>query len=123
MIGDETVVVDQFAAWLTADRWKVDREVDFIDIVAERDGQRLIAEANGSGAAPGVDLDIDYGQLLRWMPAEDDPAVQYAIVVRDEPHSVRDVLRVPEWVREMLRIALYAVADNGAVRQLESAIV
>lgn len=123
MIGDETVVVDQFAAWLSAGNWKVDREVDFIDIVAERDGLRLLADASGGGEAPGVDLDIDYGQLLRRMPEEDDPGIQYAIVVRDEPRSVRDVLRVPEWVREMLRIALYAVADNGAVRQLESAIV
>jgi hypothetical protein len=52
------------------------------------------------------------------MSEHDDPVVNYAIVVRDEPRSVRAALRVPRRVRELLRITLYAVTEDGQVRIL-----
>ncbi|MGH3974502.1 MAG: hypothetical protein ACRDS9_14420 [Pseudonocardiaceae bacterium] len=51
------------------------------------------AEAKGRTSAPGLDVDTAYGQLLRRMPEEDEPATRYAIVVPTE--AQRTAERVP----------------------------
>jgi hypothetical protein len=58
----------------------VKREVDFVDVYAERGAECLYAEAKGRTAAIGLDVDTLYGQLLRRMK---NPAAeaQYAVVV------------------------------------------
>jgi hypothetical protein len=114
--GDEAEVVAAFAEWLRAAGWSVRIEVDWADVVAERDGVRLVCEAKGRTSDPGTDFDTAYGQLLRRMPTEDDPKVTFCLVMRDEPRSIRAAQRVNERVCALLRITLYAVDENGAVR-------
>jgi hypothetical protein len=69
MRGDEARIVDAFAAWLEGAGWKVSREVDFVDLLGERDDQRLYVEAKGRTAAIGLDVDTMFGQILRRMPS------------------------------------------------------
>jgi hypothetical protein len=45
--GDETRVVDAFCAWLERDGWIVHREIDFIDVAAERGDERFYGETKG----------------------------------------------------------------------------
>ncbi|WP_199285610.1 PDDEXK family nuclease [Saccharomonospora iraqiensis] len=118
MSGDEALVVRDFCAWLAIEGWQVETEVEHVDVVATRDGQRLYAEAKGKTTDPGLDVDTAFGQLLRRMPKQDDASFRYGLVVRDEPRSVRAVQRVPSRVLTLLRITLYAVAEDGAVREL-----
>ena len=59
-----------------------------------------------------------YGQLLRRMPAEEvgDPNTRFAVVI---PTGAEDAaLRVPSRVRDVLRIDIYAVSDDGQVERL-----
>jgi hypothetical protein len=118
MKGDEAKVVAAFCDWLRCEGWDVQTEVDYVDVVAERDGERLLCEAKGASSEVGLDVDFAYGQILRRMPEHDDPVVNYAIVVRDEPKSVSAARRVTRRVRELLRITLYAVSEDGQVREL-----
>lgn len=118
--GDEQQVTEAFGTWLTSHGWTVQFEVDWCDILAEQSGQRLYVEAKGRTTSPGLDIDTAYGQLLRRMPATDDHIDSFALVVRDEPRSVTAALRVSARVRHTLRIALYAVTDNGTVRDLDT---
>ena len=67
-------------------------------------------------AAPGLDVDTAYGQLLRRMPLEVDEA-RFALVVPEE--CVRAALRVPRRVRELLGIEVFAVDPGGEVRRAE----
>lgn len=112
MRGDEERVVTAFAAWLQRNGWTVSREVDFVDVYAERDAERLYAEAKGRTKAIGLDVDTLYGQLLRRMK---DPAAEarYAVVVPTA--AVAAALRVPAWVRERLAVDVYEVDDHGRV--------
>jgi hypothetical protein len=112
MRGDEERVIVAFCAWLEHEGWAVQREVAFLDVHAERDGQRLFAEAKGKTSSPGLDVDTMYGQLLRRMYEADDD-VRYAVVVPQA--TVKAATRVPTWVRERLRIDVYGVDDDGAV--------
>ncbi|MFL6122890.1 hypothetical protein [Actinophytocola sp.] len=109
-----------FAAWLIGQGWTVRTEIDYVDVVAERDGQRLVAEAKGHTTSPGLDIDTAWGQLLRRMPVIDDGTTRYALVVRDESRSVRAATRVPSRICELLRVTLYAVATNGTIREVNS---
>lgn len=119
MRGDEAAVVESFAKWLTDQGWRVRTELpDYLDILAERNGERLYCEAKGQTTEPGIDADIGYGQLLRRMLSYDDPNVRFALVIRDEPRSVRAVLRVAARIRDLLHISLYAVSSSGGVREL-----
>ncbi|WP_410592824.1 hypothetical protein [Amycolatopsis sp. lyj-23] len=108
----EADVVKAFVAWLACDGWSVRTEVDQVDVVAERDGITLLAEAKGHTSSPGLDVDTAYGQLLRRMRF-DAVEVRYALVV---PASVRRAAqRVQPEVRAALRIDLYVVAEDGTV--------
>lgn len=118
MKGDEARVVAAFTAHLEAEGWGVQHEVEFIDVVATRDGVTLRAEAKGRTTAAGLDADTMYGQLLRRMREPSDGRTNYAVVVPDA--AVAAALRVPEWVRDWLRISVYAVSDQDDVVRVSS---
>ncbi|TQC42048.1 hypothetical protein EEB14_50990 [Rhodococcus sp. WS4] len=107
-----------FAGWLSSQGWKVRTDTEFVDIVAEKDGRRLYAEVKGASTVPGLDVDTAIGQLVRRMPSEPDQAVSFALVVRDEPRSVDAAVRAPQRILDLLGMALYAVDEDGGVRQL-----
>jgi hypothetical protein len=113
--GDEAHVVAAFCGWLTRQGWQVQTEVEHVDVLAERDGVRLLAEAKGITSAPGLDIDTAYGQLLRRMPDAVPERVRYALVVPEETTSA--ALRVPARVRELLGIDVFTVDQAGQVRQ------
>ncbi|MFB7675115.1 hypothetical protein ACFC26_27255 [Kitasatospora purpeofusca] len=111
--GDEDRVVDAFRTWLTDAGWTVVPPTDpYTDLEAERDGERIIAEAKGHTSQPGIDADIAYGQLLRRMTAP-GVSVRYALVVPSS--ALSHALRVPEHVRARLGIAVYEVTADGTV--------
>jgi hypothetical protein len=110
--GDEARIVDAFCGWLEQDGWEVTRESAFCDVTATRGTELLFAEAKGRTAAVGLDVDTAYGQLLRRMPLEADNA-RFALVVPVE--ALQAALRVPRRVRELLRLDVYSVAEDGAV--------
>lgn len=112
--GDEERVVAAFCAWLTEQGWTVTREVDFVDVLAERPGQRLLAEAKGRTASTGLDVDTMFGQLLRRMGDPDDHT-RYAAVV--PLNALPAVQRVPGHVRDLLRIDVFTVDETGVVQQ------
>jgi len=81
-VVSEAQVVRAFASWLEGQGWTVRFDVDHIDVLATRDGQRLVAEVKGRTNEPGLDVDTMYGQLLRRMaPGQVAPATRYAVVV------------------------------------------
>lgn len=49
------------------------------------------------------------------MPLDEDPSHRFAVVVPDE--TLAAVLSVPERVRSLLRIEIYAVSESGGVRR------
>ena len=104
MRGDEARIVDAFCSWLEEQGWSIRREVNFVDVLAEKDGERIYAEAKGRTTAPGLDIDTLYGQLLRRMPPEEVGAARFAVVVPSS--SVHMAERVPARVREALRISI-----------------
>ena len=82
----------------------------------ERGGQWLRAEAKShTGDSAGLDVDTEFGQLLRRIGNADDPSVRYAIVV--PPASLSKVVRVSPRIHNLLRIDVYSVdANTGAVQ-------
>lgn len=111
--GDEERVIVAFCSWLESEGWSVQREVTFVDVLAKRDGVRLLCEAKGRTTSPGLDVDTMYGQLLRRMTT--DTTDRYAVVVPST--GLGASLRVPEHVRELLRIDVYGVDEAGAVER------
>jgi len=107
-----------FAGWLSSQGWMVRTEMEFVDIVAEKDGRLLYAEVKGASTVPGLDVDTAIGQLVRRMPSEPDQSVSFALAVRDEPRSVEAARRAPQRILDLLGMALYAVDEDGGVRQL-----
>jgi hypothetical protein len=116
MIGDEARVVAAFCAWLSASGWHYQREVNFVDVVADRAGRRVYAEAKGRTSSTGLDIDTLYGQLLRRMPASQVGEAVFAVVVADSAVSAAE--RVPARVRELLGIEVYGVGADGAVHHV-----
>ena len=110
--GKESEIVADFVTWLEASGWKVRTEVGWIDVLAERDGIRLIGEAKGITSSPGLDIDTMFGQLLRRM-TEDDDTIRYAVIVPEK--VVHAVLRVPCRILKALRVEVYGVAADGKV--------
>src|SRR5215471_16295859 len=99
--GRESEVVADFVRWLQSDGWSVTTEVDWVDVVAERGGVRLIGEAKGVTSSPGLDCDTMMGQLLRRM-TDDDDIIRYAVILADK--VVLAALRVPDCIRRLLRV-------------------
>jgi hypothetical protein len=110
--GRESEVVADFVRWLEANGWSVTTEVDWVDVVAERNGVQLIGEAKGITTSPGLDSDTMMGQLLRRMTVNDE-TTRYAIIVPDKLVPV--ALRVPERIRRLLRIEVFGVSEDGSV--------
>jgi hypothetical protein len=116
---ERDVVVPAFRRWLEAQGWVTETETAFVDVVAHRGNETIYAEVKGrTKSRPGAGLDTLYGQLLRRMPAEevDDTKTRFAVVV----HTGAEVaaLRVPRRVRDLLKIDVYAVSDDGRVEKL-----
>ena len=112
MRGDEKRVIDAYVTWLERSNWTVRREVDFVDVYAERGDERLYAEAKGRTTSPGLDVDTLYGQLLRRM-RDPEPGARYAVVVPTA--ALNAALRVPAWVRDRLSVDIYEVDNNAGV--------
>jgi hypothetical protein len=109
----EAEVVSAFAAWLVSEGWSVRTEVDHVDVLADRDGVTLLAEAKGQTSSTGLDVDTAYGQLLRRMrPGIEE--LRYALVVPSS--ALRAAERVRPEIRAVLKIELYVVAENGAAK-------
>ena len=107
-------MIAAFSTWLAEQGWTdIRTEVTYCDVVAQRDGTTLYAEAKGHTSEPGTDADTLYGQLLRRMPPVDDPSARFAIVV--PTRVLRHVLRVPPRVRAALHMDVYVVDDTGHV--------
>src|SRR5262245_1524907 len=113
MRGDEARVVTAFEQYLVRAGWRVSREVEFCDLVGERDGERLFVEAKGRTEAIGTDVDTMYGQILRRMPLAEDPTARFAVVVPARAEAA--ALRVPSRVRALLSVEVFVVDDAGAV--------
>ncbi len=47
MRGDENREIDAYVTWLERSNWTVGREVNFVNVYAERGDERLYAEARG----------------------------------------------------------------------------
>jgi hypothetical protein len=120
--GEEARVARDFAGWLSSQGWTVLADTDVVDIVAEKAGRRLYAEVKGASAAPDLDVDTAIGQLVRRMPSEADQSVSFALVVQDEPRSVDAAGRAPQRILDLLGMALYAVDEDGGVRQLSGRV-
>ena len=105
--------MNAFCDHLQGDGWHVRREVGFVDVLATRGAQTLCVEAKGRTSATGLDVDTLYGQLLRRVPEELSDAL-LGVVVPDV--ALDAALRVPEWVRNKLRIHIWAVSDEDHVQ-------
>ena len=57
MRGDESRVVDAFCSYLQGQGWRVEREVEFVDVKATKGETTLYAEAKGRTVAIGLDVD------------------------------------------------------------------
>lgn len=115
MRGDEARVVLAFTNWLADQGWDdIRTEVGWCDVVATRNGVTLYAEAKGRTEAVGLDVDTLYGQLLRRIPEEAARATRYAVVVPAGKGKTA-ALRVSPRIRELLRIDVYIVAEDGTV--------
>ena len=110
--GRESEIVAVFCQWLREQGWNVRTEVAWADVVADRGAERLIAEAKGVTMAPGLDVDTMYGQLLRRMGVQ--PGTRYAVVVPEK--LIPAASRVPEEIRQRLRIDLYGIDSEDVVR-------
>jgi hypothetical protein len=116
---ERDVVVPAFRRWLKAQGWTTETEKGYIDVVAHRGGETIYAEVKGrTKGRPGAGLDSLYGQLLRRMPDEEigDPTTRFAVVVPTGAEAA--ALRVPSRVRDLLRIDVYVVSDEGDVEHL-----
>ena len=114
MRGDEIRVAKAYAAWLEADGWDARREINFVDVYAQRGDEQIFAEVKGRTTDPGLDVDTLYGQLLRRM-TDAHTSARYAVVV--PTLALKAALRVPEWVRDRLAIDVCEVDDEGHVEQ------
>jgi len=64
----------------------------------------------------GLYVDTAFGQLLRRMARNPRPGDQYAAVLPSEAEDA--VLRVPERVRQALRIRVFLVSPDNEVTEL-----
>lgn len=109
----EAEVQAAFVVHLMERGWDVTTDnADYVDVLAQRGAERIVAEVKGHTTSPGLDVDTLYGQLLRRMAGRQE-ATRYAVAV---PASLATAaLRVPEPVRDLLDIDVWLVADDGGV--------
>lgn len=113
MRGDEDRIILAFCRWLESEGWMTEREVAFVDVLATRGGDRMYVEAKGRTASPGLDVDTMYGQLLRRMPEDEVGDAAFAVVVPDT--ALKAARRVPRRIRDLLRIRIYGVTEDGTI--------
>src|SRR3954447_1489684 len=114
---ERDVVVPAFRRWLETQGWETETETAFVDVVAHRGDETIYAEVKGrTKSRPGAGLDTLYGQLLRRMPEVGDPNTRFAVVIPTGAEAA--AIRVPRRVRDLLRIDIYAVSDEGQVEKL-----
>ncbi len=114
MRGDETRVVEAFCKHLQNDGWDVQREVQFVDVMATR-GRRP------STQRPRVERPRSAWMLTpstgsSCAACRTKPRVPSLGVVVVPESAVPAALRVPEWIRTKLGVHIWAVADQGHVR-------
>jgi hypothetical protein len=117
---ERDVVVPAFRRWLEAEGWETETETEYVDVVARRGDEAIYAEVKGrTKNSPGQELDKLYGQLLRRMPEDEvgDPNTRFAVVIPTGAELA--ALRVKRRVRDLLRIDIYAVSDDGQVEKLD----
>ena len=113
---EHRVVVAGFRTHLEHEGWEVETDRDDIDVLATRGSETLVAEAKGlTGSGKVKGMHVVYGQILRRMTAQRiaDPKTSFAVVIPAKAHDT--ALRVPQAVRDLLRITIYSVADDGTV--------
>jgi len=115
---ERDVVVPAFRRWLEAQGWETEAESGFVDVVAHRGDETIYAEVKGrTKSRAGAGLDTLYGQLLRRMPVEEvGDSTRFAVVIPTGAEAA--ALRVPKRVRNLLRIDIYVVSDDGQVEML-----
>ena len=116
---ERDVVVPAFRRWLETQGRETETETGFVDVVARRGNETIYAEVKGrTKSRPGAGLDTLYGQLLRRMHVEEvgEPNTRFAVVIPTGAEAA--ALRVPRRVRDLLRIDIYAVSDDGQVEKL-----
>lgn len=108
----ESEAEQRFVAMLESEGWTVStNNPDFVDVIATKPSEpRLIAEVKGHTAAPGLDVNTLYGQILNRMH-DLTGATRYAIVL---PESILyKAQRVPAPVRGLLKLELWAIPVEG----------
>lgn len=109
----EDQVIKIFKQWLESQQWTIVPPTDrWTDLEAVRGSERIVCEAKGKTSDAGLDCDTGYGQLLRRM-TDSGLEVRYALVVPSS--ALHAALRVPERVRELLRVTVFEVAEDGSV--------
>ncbi|WP_193510169.1 hypothetical protein [Cryobacterium sp. BB736] len=112
----EKQVKEAFTDFLVANGWEVTtKNVDYVDLIARRDSELIVAELKGHTKSAGTAIDIGYGQLIRRMTAEREFA-RFALVVPET--LATHVERVSADVRIKLGIEVYLVDAHGGVRGL-----
>jgi hypothetical protein len=88
-------------------------EVDFVDIIAEKDDHRIYVEVKAATAAPGLNVDTAIGQLVRRIRR---CRLRWSF---GDSHA-RWRLRCERLSRFWIcwGMSLYAVGEDGGVRQL-----
>lgn len=110
----EAEVIGCFVAWALNSGFTLHEPDGYEDLrLRDRNGDLLIIEAKGWTGSAGTDADTMFGQLLRRMDARHPPTTRYAVVV---PAEAQDkVLRVPQHIRDVLKIDVYVTHGDGTV--------
>jgi len=110
----EAQVVEEFSKWLTFEGWTL------VTPLTGAPTSKPCAARSASSARPrgttsdaGLDYDIAYGQLLRRM-TDEAPGARYAIAVPSS--ALKAALRVPQRIRDLLRVTVYEVRDDLTVK-------
>jgi hypothetical protein len=112
----EKQVEKAFVDFLRADRWEVStRNLDYVDLIARRGNELIVAELKGHTKSAGTAIDIGYGQLMRRMTIERESA-RFALVVPET--LARHVERVHADVRTRLGIDIYLVDSKSGIRAI-----
>ena len=109
----EAEVEAAFVRHLLERGWDVTTDkAEYVDVIAKRGAEHIVAEVKGTTSSAGLDVDTAYGQLLRRMSGRPEDT-RFALVV---PESARRAaLRVPAEIRRKLDIDVWVANDLGTV--------
>jgi len=80
------------------------------DIIAEKDGRKLIIEMKGDSAAIKTDWDTGLGQLLNSMKNE---KADYAMAVSEKYEKL--VRNFPSYPKKKLKLTFFMIKEDGRV--------